>query len=79
MSNDIPNDMIVGSLAGEALYVVTISGATLRRARELTGAGAAPNWVEHGTTNHIFGDVRVATTNPQWFLELDRSIRARLP
>jgi hypothetical protein len=71
---DIPIDRVVGSISGKALYPVSISVAALDRARELSAALSAPDWIE--LTAAGISTARVATTDPQWFIELDAQIRA---
>lgn len=71
---DVGPERVVGCFAGKPLVVVSCRPHTMARARELTLTGAAPTWFEYDTS---VGIERVSTTDPQWFVDLERQIFGR--
>lgn len=68
-------DKVAGCIGRKPAYVVTIARSTMRRARELTAAGQAPDWLEETSVANV---ARVLTTDPQWFVDLDRAVLSAL-
>lgn len=69
-------ERVVGSFAGKPLVAVSLTRATMARVRELTlVGGSVPTWFEHDSSATA-GFERVATTDPDWFVELEQQLRS---
>ena len=67
------HDRVVGFIGGKIWYRVEVSVDTAARAIALATADIGPPWrrdIDLGITG-----VRFETTDPEWFLELERKMR----
>jgi hypothetical protein len=64
---------VVGSVQGQALFLVMISPDALSRAQELSTFGGTPPWQLMDMSRA--GNIPISTIDPVWFLELEDKIR----
>lgn len=76
MSDDVTR--VIGSVNGDALYVVVIGRKTYDRLRELSTTSAdVPDWIEYDVSPGP--TVKIAASKTYWFTELDRFVQTTSP